>query len=111
MGRSTLYEWAGRLEAQSEEPLPLRLADRPRPGRPAEKRRLLKKRLEALLQHKPHEYGYRYSDWTSELLMVQATSEGLQVGDSTVRRAPHELKLPLEARPRFILKRRSPTWR
>ncbi len=87
IGRSTLYEWVWRLEEQTEEPLPLRLADRPRPGRPAEKRRTLKKRLEALMQQKPAEYGYRYADWTAELLTLQAGAEGLAGQARTVRRA------------------------
>ncbi len=85
IGRSTLYEWVGRLRSLPAEPLWLRLSAPPRSGRPAAKRRPLKVRPEALMRQKSAEYGYRHSDWTTELLVVQAAAEGLAVGGTTVR--------------------------
>ncbi len=110
IGRSTLYEWVGRLRGKRHQPVASRLSDRPRPGRPAQKGPRLKARLETLMQQKPSLYGYRYAEWTTALLLVQLAAEGLQAGDSTVRRTLHTLGYRWK-RPRFVLKRRSPTWR
>jgi transposase len=62
------------------------------------------------VEHRPADFGYRHTSWTTELLIEQLGREGITASDSTVRRALHEAGYRWK-RPRFVLSRRSPTWR
>ncbi len=111
VGRSTLYDWIERYRSRAKEPIGRRLQDRPRPGRPPSRREALESKLPELLTKKPTEYGYRYAEWTTDLLQahLQRTA-GLEAGGTTVRRALHGLGYRWK-RPRFVLRRRSSHWR
>jgi transposase len=111
VGRNTLYDWIERYQSRTDEPIGKRLLDRPRAGRPATRRKAVERELAKLLERKPTEYGYRYAEWTAELLQAHLEQAvGLQVGENTVRRALHGLGYRWK-RPRFVLRRRSATWR
>ena len=111
VGRSTVYDWANRFRKRQNEPVPERLRDRPRPGRPAHKRQKVKEVIPTLLESDPRTFGYRYPVWTTPLLQHHFEREhGLKVSRKTIRRALRELKYRYK-RPRYVLARRSPHWR
>ena len=110
VGRSTLYEWLARFEEHRRRDLEAATTTRTAPGRSRELRDRAVERAPQLLERSPGDFGYRYTDWTTELLIEQLGREGIRASDSTVRRAVHEAGYRWK-RPRFVLSRRSPTWR
>jgi transposase len=107
--RDTVYEWIQRFRDRTES-LPVRLRDRSRPGRPDTLFQGLLARLPELVPQAPSTLGYRHAEWTTGLLQAHLASEGIEVSDASVRRALHHLGYRWK-RPRFVLSRRSPTWR
>lgn len=82
----------------------------PAPGRSRELRDQVVARVGELMGRTPGDFGYRHTNWTTELLVEQLGREGTEASDSTVRRSLHEAGYRWK-RPRFVLSRRSPTWR
>ena len=91
-------------------PIAERLTDSLRAGRPDTLFQSLLERVPALLEMKPTNFGYRHAEWTVELLRVHLREEGIEASDATMRRALHESGYRWK-RPRFVLRRRSETWR
>ncbi|WZO98235.1 helix-turn-helix domain-containing protein (plasmid) [Isosphaeraceae bacterium EP7] len=109
VSRSTVYNWAGRF-AKERDPSPS-LGDRPRAGRPPAARRAAEESAEAALGTDPRAAGYRHTNWTVPLLLAHLNrASGQQASGTTMRRALHGLGYRWK-RPRFVLSRRSPTWR
>lgn len=111
LSRQAVYDVLERYQSRKAEPVVLRIRDRPHPGRPANKRERVVQIVQDLLAHKPHEYDYRSPFWTVPMLVVQVTAcLGEAVSHDTVRRALRLLRHRYK-RPRYVLSRRSPTWR
>jgi transposase len=110
IGRSTIYEWVDRFDEHRRRDLHAATTTRTAPGRARDLRDRVRRRVAELLERSPGEFGHRHTNWTTELLIVRLGREGLVASDSTVRRAIHEAGYRWK-RPRFVLSRRSPTWR
>ena len=110
VGRSTIYEWVHRFLDNRRGDLRAATTTRTAPGRSRELRDRLLERVPELIESKPADFGYRHTGWTTGLLLEQLGREGIAASDSTVRRALHEAGYRWK-RPRFVLSRRSPTWR
>lgn len=110
VGRSTVYDWVARWN-DAERPKAERLRDAERSGRPPDQRGAVAERLAELIPTAPTDHGYRHPAWTTPLLVAHLAREhGLEVSDTTVRRALHGLGYRWK-RPRFVLSRRNPNWR
>lgn len=110
VGRSTLYEWLARFEGHRRKDLHAATTTRTAPGRGRDLRDRVVARVGELMGKAPRDFGYRHTNWTTELLLDRLGKEEIQASDSTVRRALHEAGYRWK-RPRFVLSRRSPTWR
>jgi transposase len=110
VGRSTLYEWVARFDEHRRRDLHAATTTRTAPGRSRELRDRVVARVGELMGQAPGDFGYRHTNWTTDLLIEQLRREGVEASDSTVRRALHEAGYRWK-RPRFVLSRRSPTWR
>jgi len=109
--RSTMYDWRRRFRAREGEALEDRLRDRPRSGRPPACQEAVKAALSSLMETDPRGHGYRYPTWTVPLLRHHLQEVcGIDASETTIRRALHGLGYRWK-RPRFVLSRRSPTWR
>lgn len=109
VGRSTVYEWAGRL-GNTARPRDERLRDAARAGRPADARDAVEEALAKLMPTSPTDHGYRHPAWTTPLLLAHLDRDGVAASDTTVRRALHRLGYRWK-RPRFVLSRRAEHWR
>ena len=110
VSRSTVYEWAARWE-DTNRPRADRLRDAGRSGRPPDTRDAVEAVLADLMPSAPTDHGYRHPAWTTPLLLAHlARGHGLEVSDTTVRRALHRLGYRWK-RPRFVLSRRAAHWR
>jgi transposase len=107
--RATVYEWVKRWRERTEPPAE-RLRDQPRAGRPPVVREALHARLPALLDTKPTAEGYRQAEWTTGLLQRHLARQQIVASDGSLRQALHRLGYRWK-RPRYVLRRRSPTWR
>lgn len=111
VSRPAVYQWLAQYSQRRAEPVRQRLQDRPHPGRPATKGATAMKVLEQLLPRNPRRYGSRALVWTVPHLRRQIHQRtGLSISHRTVRRALRQLKHRYK-RPRYVLARRSPTWR
>jgi transposase len=110
VGRSTIYEWVHRFLEHRRGDLEAATTTRTAPGRSRDPRDRVIGRVDELLGRSCGDFGYRHTSWTTELLVEQLRREGVEASDSTVRRALHEAGYRWK-RPRFVLSRRSPTWR
>jgi len=109
--RRAIYKMVERYQARADEPVTQRIVDRPHPGRPASKRERVAQVVSTLLQKKPSRYGYRAAVWSTPMLRRQAERRlHAPVSGRTVRRALRHLRHRYK-RPRYVLARRSPTWR
>ena len=110
--RSTVYDWVARYRDKSRpSDVEQRLTDRRRTGRKPRLRLAAMKVLGDLLTKKPEQYGYRRTSWTAGLLHRHLRVEhNLKMSEATVRRTIHALGYRWK-RPRYVLSRRSPTWR
>ncbi len=111
VSRQTIYNWAQRYEARHTQPVHQRVQDRPHTGR---RPRLLQKtmqQVDRLLARSPRRYGYRGQLWTVPMLRTQVARRLREaISERTVRRALEALRQSYK-RPRYVLSRRSPTWR
>lgn len=109
--RQTIWHWVRRWPRRRGQPLEQVLGDAPRGGRPAAKRGPMLQLLPGLLKESPQAWGYRPVAWTLPLLQQHfRRAQGLIVSRTTVRRALRDLGYRYK-RPRYVLARRSPTWR
>jgi transposase len=109
--RQTIYNWQQVFIRRSTEPLPQRLRDEPRSGRPARKMAMALCWLPRLLRCSPRAFGYRARSWTSGRLCKQIERHShIAIGLNTVRRALHQIRYRFK-RPRYVLARRSAYWR
>ncbi len=109
--RRAVYKIVGRFEARADLPIAQRVSDRPHTGRPADKRMRVVQEVEQLLKELPSKYGYRAFAWTTPMLRRQVERRLEEpVSAHTVRRALRHLRYRYK-RPRYVLARRSPTWR
>jgi transposase len=109
IGRSTLYEWIDRfLELRSN--LDGSTRSLPRSGRPIRQRRSVQERVVDLLAKPPSDFGFRHICWTKPLFQEQLRREGLKTSQATIGRALHDAGYRWK-RPRYVLARRSKTWR
>lgn len=109
VGRSTVYEWAGRW-ADASRPRGERLRDAARTGRPPDTRDAVAEALADLLPSAPTAHGHRHPAWTTPLLLAHLARRKVAASDTTVRRALHRLGYRWK-RPRFVLSRRAAHWR
>jgi len=109
--RQTIRNWVKRYQEREGMSVKERLADRPHPGRPARKRAAVRALLEQTLAQDPHELGYASSVWTTRLLQhYWERHHHLQLSRRTIRRALRQEGYR-HKRPRYVLARRSSTWR
>ena len=109
VARNTIYNWVERFLERAG-PIADRLTDLERSGRPDTLFQELLERIPALLEMKPSDFGYRHAEWTVDLLQAHLREEGIESSDATIRRALHESGYRWK-RPRYVLRRRSETWR
>jgi transposase len=107
--RETIYNWVARWTQRSE-PAAERLCDRPRSGRPTTLRDQVSAEVSVLLETKPGEYGYRQAEWTTALLQGHLAAQQIVASKATLQGELHRLGYRWK-RPRFVLRRRSPTWK
>ena len=108
--RQSVHNWVRRI-SQRDGSLAQRLVDARRSGRPRDKAELADEVIPELLETLPAEHGYRASGWTNQLLreylcshyQVEVSSFTIQ---EAIKRAGYRWK-----RPRYVLSRRSKTWR
>lgn len=111
LSRQGIYNMVRRYQERQSEAVEPRIKDRLRPGRPATKRERTMAVVTELLEQAPRRYGYRQLVWTTSMLRTQVERQLEQpVSPWTVRRALHALRHRYK-RPRYVLARRSPTWR
>lgn len=111
VSRQTIYQWLVYYHQRRPAPVCQRLQDRPHSGRPPQQREEAQKIIAQLLPRDPRRYGSRALVWTVPHLCRQVQQRtGRKISQRTVRRALHQLKQCYK-RPRYVLARRSPTWR
>jgi transposase len=109
--RRAIDKIVARFRARADQSVVDRVADHPHTGRPADLRRQVAQVLAELLPQPPAKFGYRAFAWTTPMLRCQverrlrATSS-----ERTIRRALRDMRYRYK-RPRYVLARRSPTWR
>ena len=111
MSRRGIYKIVAQYQARADQPVAQRIADRPHTGRRATKREQVAPVVARLLKTKPSRYGYRALAWSTPMLQHQVEQRlHMSVSERTVRRALRQLRYRYK-RPRYVLARRSGTWR
>lgn len=111
VSRRTISNWLADYHQRRPQSVRQRLQDRPHSGRPPQQREEAQKIIAQLLPRDPRRYGSRALVWTVPHLCRQVQQRtGQKISQRTIRRALHQLKQCYK-RPRYILARRSPTWR
>ncbi len=111
MSRQAIYVLVDRYRSLKIQPILERVQDHPHTGRPAGKLKKAVKVIQQLLSQSPSRYGYRSPFWTVPMLTGRAARQlGEPVSDDTIRRALSLLRYRYK-RPRYVLARRSHTWR
>jgi transposase len=109
VSRESIYNWVTRWTERDEPPAE-RLCDRPRSGRPPTLRDQVATEVSGLLQSKPVDHGYRQAEWTTALLQGHLAARQIVASRQTIQAQLHQLGYRWK-RPRFVLRRRSPTWK
>lgn len=111
MSCQTVYNWIDAFQKRCDESIAERLRDRPRPGRPPDKRQAVQAMIQEVIDKDPRQWGYRSPVWTTSLLRCHLDKAcGVGASKRTIRRALRGLGYRYK-RPRYVLSRRSPTWR
>lgn len=111
VSHQTIYNWRTTYMQRRQEPVDERLRDRARSGRPPHKRQAVQALIREVMDQDPRQWGYRAVVWTAPLLRRHLQREqDVEVSIRTVRRALRDLQYRCK-RPRYVLARRSPTWR
>ena len=109
--RQTIRNWVKRYQEREGVSIRERLADKPHPGRRAKKREAVRALLKETLEQDPRALGYASPVWTTRLLQhYWGHHHDLQVSRRTIRRALRQEGYRYK-RPRYVLARRSATWR
>jgi transposase len=89
----------------------LRLQSRHRSGRPPDKSQAVEMLVKQVMDTNPLDMGYRSPVWTAPLLGQHLKkTRNIQVNDRTIRRKLRDMGYRYK-RPRYVLVRRSSTWR
>jgi transposase len=100
VSRQSVYNWIDRFRHTRDI---LELVDAHRPGRPPDWMQEAESWLQALLTHRPEQFGYCATHWTVPLLQEQLWhGTGGHYSDSTIRRSLHRLNYVWK-RPRYVL--------
>ncbi len=109
--RQTIRNWVKRDQEREGGAVKERLADKPHPGHPAKKRAAVRALLAQTLAQAPRVLGYASSVWTRRLWQhYWERHHPLQLSRRTIRRALRQEGYRYK-RPRYVLARRSSTWR
>jgi transposase len=109
--RDTIDAWATRYRRPRRHRVPALLRDGARPGRPRQLAERVERALVAVLETDPQLRGYRAAQGTPPLLCRYVRArQALEVSEVTVRRGLHRLGYRWK-RPRYVLARRSRSWR
>ena len=109
--RRALYKIVARYQARLDRPVVERIEDHPHTGRPADKRQQVAQVLAELLPQPPAAFGYRGFAWTTPMLRCQVERRlPTSTSERTIRRALRAMRYRYK-RPRYVLARRSATWR
>jgi transposase len=111
VSRQTVYNWVARFQSRRSRPVPQRLSDAPRDGRPATISDIIDDLLDEIIDTDPRIYGYRSTVWTAELFQ-QYLSDFFQIaaGRRSVQYALKRLRVTWK-RPRHSLALREEHWR
>ena len=108
--RQSIYNWIDRIRHRTGS-IASRLLDAPRSGRPPYKSDIVDQVIPDVLGTDPQQQGYRATGWTNALLRdVLQRQCGLRVSHQTIRKAIKRAGYRWK-RPRYVLSRRSKTWR
>jgi transposase len=111
VSRRTIYHWIRRFQGRSALDLPTRLLDGARTGRPRTVQGVIDPLIDAVIDHDPRNYGYRFTVWTASLLRQYLQEvHHLAVSRKSVSLAIARLGLRWK-RPRHDLSRRALHWR
>lgn len=111
VSRQTVYDWVCGFQEGRHKPTAERLRDRHRSGRPPEKGQAVEALVQQVMDTDPRQLGYHSPVWTTPLLRQHLKREqGMEVSERTIRRRLRGLGYRYK-RPRYVLSRRSPTWR
>jgi transposase len=105
----TVYNWVARWTTRDTSTADC-LADQPRPGRPPTLCDQVAGHVTKLLDTKPRDHGYRQAEWTVPLIQGHLAEQRIEASPGTIRTQLHKLGYRWK-RQRFVLRRRSPTWR
>lgn len=111
VSRQAVWHWMRRWRYREGRGVTHTLADSPRSGRPATQRQRVAALVPGLVERSPRLLDYRFGAWSVPLLHQHLQrAQGLRVSQTTIRRALRGLGYRYK-RPRYVLARRSPTWR
>lgn len=105
----TVYNWVERWTSREKAAADC-LADQPRCGRPSTLCDRVAEVVTKLLETQPRDHGYRQAEWTVPLIQGDLAGKQIVVSGTTIRKQLHKLGYRWK-RPRFVLRRRSPTWK
>ena len=109
--RRALDKIVARYQARLDRPVVERIEDQPHPGRPADQRQQAAQVLAELLAQPPADFGYRGFAWTTPMLRCRVERRlATPTSERTIRRALRARRYRYK-RPRYVLARRSATWR
>ena len=111
VSRRTVYYGMSRIYDRPGADLRERLADAPRPGRPATASGVIDPLIAGVIDKDPREWGYRSTNWTAGLLVrYLKRSHGIEVSRRSVGLAIDRRGITWK-RPRHQLALRPSTWR
>lgn len=111
VSRETIYSWVRSFQERRYEPLTARLQNHSRSGRPPKKSQAVKALVQQVVDTDPLQLGYRSPLWTAPLLRRHLKqTQNMEVSERTIRRTLRDMGYRYK-RPRYVLARRSPTWR
>jgi transposase len=105
----TVYNWVERWTTRNAAAADC-LSDQPRSGRPPTLCDQVAETVTKLLATKPRDHGYRQAEWTVPLIQGHLAEQRIDASGTTIRKQLHRLGYRWK-RPRFVLRRRSPTWK
>jgi transposase len=108
--RQTIYNWLRMYHERAGEPLRARLQDRPRSGRPPSKREQIEALVRRVWERERDGTPEQEVARTAVALQRELAKQGVSVHERTIRRTLRALNYRFK-RPRFVLARRSSTWR
>ena len=111
VSRQTIYNWLHAFTHRQSLPLHQRLQDAPRSGRPATQRQRIEALVRRLWERRAEQIDTQPAAVrTAVALQRQLVEDGAPVHERTIRRVLRSLHYRFK-RPRYVLARRSSTWR